>query len=239
MFRKYIRDYIRDYMDTYRLYYMKQLWGDKEKRELLFFLMFLSILLMLDLKGKGIIVLAIFVPMFLSFFSGLLRPIRPGKMMYLCPMDRKERRSYIYGSYYFRIILHMLFAVLGIGVLVLFFRCDMLSVLEILLNDFMITIYIMPEQKVVNQWEISKEEQMKIFPQEMAIILNSIQAVFIAKEQEYAGAVFSSNGDGHHLIGKGIILLIFFLIELPLYLQYRKYVKKELEDAVFFEGGAK
>ncbi len=232
MFRKYIRDY----MDTYRLYYMKQLWGDKEKRELLFFLMFLSILLMLDLKGKGIIVLAIFVPMFLSFFSGLLRPIRPGKMMYLCPMDRKERRSYIYGDYYFRISLHMLFAVLGIGVIVLFFRCDMLSVLEILLNDFMITIYIMPEQKAINQWKISKEEQMKIFPQEMAIILNSIQAVFVVKEQ---GAVFSSNGDGHHLIGKGIILLVFFLIELPLYLKYRKYVKKELEDAVFFEGGAK
>lgn len=47
-----------------------------------------------------------FVPIIVGFFMGGIYPNRLGKSMFLCPMTEKERKTYLYTSYAFRVILY-------------------------------------------------------------------------------------------------------------------------------------
>ena len=60
--------------------------------------------------------LAVLLPLCFSYFSMAVHPVQLSKMMYLCPMNAKERSNYIYGSYFFRIAIQMSIGFLGLWI---------------------------------------------------------------------------------------------------------------------------
>lgn len=158
---------------------------------------------------------AVFVPIVFSYFSVLAHPIRLPKMMYLCPMQPDERRKYIYGSYYFRIGVHMLPGVLGVCIAVVYSYCDIFSVIEMFLNYLMVALLINREQKAGGMviGEI-------IFV--IAILSCVIQVGIIADAEPDMGM-------------KAVLFAVFCLVQLPLEIRHLKSAEKQLQAAVSFE----
>lgn len=158
---------------------------------------------------------AVFAPIVLSYFSVLAHPVHLPKMMYLCPMQPDERRKYIYGSYYFRIGVHMLPGVLGVCIAVVYSYCDIFSVIEMLLNDLTIALLISREQ-----------EAGGIVTGDMIFVIATLSSVI------QTGIIADAEPD---MGMKAVLFAVFCLIQLPLEIRHLKSAGKQLQAAISFE----
>lgn len=179
-------------------------------------------------ENDYIIFLAIYLPVLFILFSMKLHPVRLHKMMYLCPMGASVRTAYVRNSYFFRIFVQMTVAIIGIAILIPFSHCDMISVTEILLNDFVMSILIPPVKKMdVYSGNIDKEMVYRTVMILMPLFLNLEQWVMISDSEFHDRE--------SHVIYKLVNTGCLVLILLPLFIKYWKYVKNELAAAVYYE----
>ncbi|MCM1499896.1 MAG: hypothetical protein NC124_15645 [Clostridium sp.] len=162
-----------------------------------------------------IVAAALFLSMGFVLVSGQCHPVKLGKMMYLCPMDADRRRAYIYASYFFRVVLHVVVIAVSTMILIPFSYCDMVSAVEILLNGLVISVLLPP----------GKEENVNL---KRGIMLG----VAIASNVFQAGIILDDKPD---VIPKLIILGLLLFVQLPLSVSYCKWVKKQLKAAINYE----
>jgi len=178
---------------------------------------------------------ALFVPMFFVWCSVTAHPPRLARIMYLCPMDRGERRRYIRASYGFRVCVHMLVCALGLGIAAPFSYCDIYSVLLILANDF--TIAVLVCHGGGNAGTAAAEAEGTAAAQSARTALGTVK-----------GDVLFAAALGSNLIQYGILAdpapdmgiklalsAVFCIVQVPLGLWYGKDIGKELEAAAGFE----
>lgn len=162
-----------------------------------------------------VMICALFIPFLFTYVDIVIHPVVLDKQRYLAPMTRKERKNLIYNTYYFRIGFDMLIHVLGVLVLVPIVDVKPLSVVLILLNDFILCNRVSAKRKMLMQ-----ESCLVIF----ALLINIFQLV-VFSDVEY------------HLALQIGSVVVFVLLILPLAFNVRKLVKEELESAIEFEGG--
>lgn len=174
-------------------------------------------------SGEKSAFLIVYFPMLYILFSVYMHPVRLCKMMYLCPMEADRRSRYIRSSYWFRIALRMFVAVIGAGILMLLYDGNVIAATEILLNDLVLSMLIPSEKKSdAGYGIIHKETVCMICMIAVSMLSNFIQALAIA------------DGEDDMVIDSIIFVCIVF-IQLPLTVKYWKYVRDELEAAVYYE----
>lgn len=172
-------------------------------------------------SDEKIVCLLAYLPMLYILFSVCMHPVGLCKMMYLCPMETAERRQYIRSSYRFGVFIRMSVAAIGVGMVMLLYDCDMIAVAEILLNDLVLSLLI-PSRKSQEEGygAVLKETICMICMIVVAMLSNFILAMAAADKE--AGKVM-------------IIVFVIVLIQIPLMVGYQKYVRSELEAAVYYE----
>lgn len=173
-------------------------------------------------SDEKIVCLLVYLPMLYILFSVYMHPIRLCKMMYLCPMEPDERRQYIRSSYRFGIFVHFSVAVIGLGMLVMLYDCDMIAVAEILLNDLVLSLLISSRKRQEEGYgAILKETVCMICMIVVSMLSNFILALAVADKDP----------------GKVMIIILagIVFIQIPLSIGYRKYVRSELEAVVYYE----
>lgn len=220
-----IKNLISDYLRVYNWDSFKKQWENNFSLSFVMFWVFFTCIGAMHAKENlpvnfYIVFLALYLPMWFTLFSGQIHSVKLEKMMYLCPMDTDQRRTYIYSSYYFRVILHMVIIVMGTVVLIPFSYCDVISAAEILLNGLIISAFI-PSGKNTRE-ETETADVRKGIMTASALISNVIQA----------GIILDDEPD---IIPKLVILGALLLVQLPLSIKYYKWVKGELRAAVNYE----
>lgn len=162
----------------------------------------------------------IFLPMGLSSLDIILRSPRLDKMRYLCPMSREERKKYICGIYGFGIGVRMIISLMGVGLVLFASHCSPLQVVLILLNDFLMAGLMATDR----DWrkEYAKESVFQVWILALSLISNIVEAGILADELPDTFLQMA-------------LFLIFLLIQLPMAVKYRKYVRQRLDDAVYYE----
>lgn len=167
--------------------------------------------------------LLIYLPILYILLSFYAHPVTMPKMLYLCPMGADRRRRYIRYSYYFKVGVQMTVAIVGTVFLMACTGCDVLSVTEILLSDFILSILIPPKKK--------KDECCGNFDRE-SVYMTCMIAISVLSN---LGQMVAVSDKEPHKILQIVILVCFVAIQIPLTVQYLKYVKRELEAAVYYE----
>ena len=160
--------------------------------------------------------IGMFLPICIVMVSVMEHPIRLRKMRYLCPQTEGERARSVRLTYYFRVGIHMIIFLMGLLLLfsVGFFHWE--SLVFLLLNDFMLST-------IVPIYGINGKAAFQLVVLLIAIMLtNMAQLVVIS-------------GTEPHRTVQIILYAIFFLIELPLFIGFSQYIKKELCAARNFE----
>ena len=160
--------------------------------------------------------IGMFLPICIVMVSVMEHPIRLRKMRYLCPQTEGERARSVRLTYYFRVGIHMIIFLMGLLLLfsVGFFHWE--SLVFLLLNDFMLST-------IVPIYGINGKAAFQLVVLLIAIMLtNMAQLVVIS-------------GPEPHRTVQIILYAIFFLIELPLFIGFSQYIKKELCVAKNFE----
>ncbi len=157
-----------------------------------------------------------FLPICIVMISVMEHPIRLRKMRYLCPQTEEERARSVRRTYYFRVGIHMIIFLLGLLLLfsVGFFHWE--SLVFLLLNDFMLST-IVPVNGINGK---------AVFQQ--VVLLIAIMLTNMAQ------LVVISGPEPHRTV-QIILYAILFLIELPLFIGFSKYIKEELRAAKNFE----
>ncbi len=153
--------------------------------------------------------IGMFLPICIVMVSVMEHPIRLRKMRYLCPQTEGERARSVRLTYYFRVGIHMIIFLMGLLLLfsVGFFHWE--SLVFLLLNDFMLST-------IVPIYGINGKAAFQLVVLLIAIMLtNMAQLVVIS-------------GPEPHRTVQIILYAIFFLIELPLFIGFSQYIKKEL-----------
>lgn len=174
-------------------------------------------------REDGIVFLMIYLPVLFIFFSFSMHPVRLHKMMYLCPMRADRRRAYIRYSYFFRIAVQMAAAFAGTVLLMVYAQCSIISAAEILLSDFILSILIPLKKKTDECYGNFDRETVYLSCMITISVLSAFGQMVIVSDKE------------PHVILQIIIMVCFVMIQLPLTLRYWKYVKRELEAAVYYE----
>lgn len=165
--------------------------------------------------------IGILLPMALCCLDTLFRSPGLDKMMYLCPMSRKERKKYIYGMYCFGVAVRMLISLMGVCIIIPFSHCDLFSAVQILLNDFLIAVMTASEGSREND-RMNREIQRQILIIALAFISNIIETAIVADELPDFWVKLALFG-------------IFVIVQLPMALKYGRYQKQKLDDAVYYE----
>lgn len=179
------------------------------------------VLLQMESDEKIVFVL-VYLSMLYIIFSVYMHPVGLCKMMYLCPMEPAERKCYIRSSYRFGIFVRMSVAVISVGMVMMLYECDMIAVTEILLNDLVMSLLIPSERNPVEGYgSIRKETLYMICMIVVAMLSNFILALAVADQDP----------------GKAMLIILagIVLIQIPLMIGYQKYVRSELEAAVYYE----
>lgn len=162
---------------------------------------------------------ALFLPMIFSFCSVMAHPVQLTKMMYLCPMSPGERRRYIYGSYYFRIGMHMLVFAAGLCVIVANAYCDVISMIQILLNDAIAAVMLNHRQQTGDRGR--------------AMVIGEILFVTAALSNAMQFCIVCDMTPGNWI--QWVLFFLFCLVQLPLGIWYVKYIRRVLRRAVYYE----
>lgn len=176
---------------------------------------------MMDIHSKWIMGF-VCVPMFLSAIAMVFHPICMSKMMYLCPMRAEERKQYVEDMYWFRVMIHCVIAVIFVGIAAGISHCNWLSVILLLLNDFMFAFLIRPKNSISMMVDTDIERWIWFFLHLLICVSNYLQ-----------GHILISTDDDLWL---NITLAIIFVgIQLPMAWRYRKCVQQRLEEVMMFQ----
>ncbi|MGN0485293.1 MAG: hypothetical protein ACI4HI_17270 [Lachnospiraceae bacterium] len=213
-----IKRVIQDYFLAFRGSNFKKIWKKEITSSLnILILAYLWNLLLSLITGKWkweefIIGIVFFIPFVYSVSDRILHPISMQKMMYLCPMEETERRTYIYTSYVVRIVIDALVAIfcLCIGAALLPLHLSIPKILIAFWNDVTFSIVIESnEEKGGAGW-------CDIFLTWIAVFLNML--------------LFSAE-----YVGEWIVVLSLCLIQIILLNIYRRYVKRALQAAIRYD----
>lgn len=163
--------------------------------------------------------LSVFLPMIFSYFSAMLHPVQPTKIMYLCPMKPEERRRYIYGSYYFRIGVHMLAAVAGLCIVIFYFNDDIFSVIQVLLNHMMVAVLVNREAQADGRV--------------CGMVIGEL--IFLAAVFSDIAQLSVIQGFEYDMWTLKFWFVFFCVVQLPLELWYVRYIKMALRAAISYE----
>lgn len=162
---------------------------------------------------------ALFLPMIFSFCSVMAHPIQLAKMMYLCPMSPWERRTYIYGSYFFRLGVHMLVSIAGLCIVVANAYCDVFSMIQILINDALVAVMLNHRQQAGDRGSGMVIGEILFLT---ALLSNAVQF----------GIVYDMTPDRWI---QWVLFFLFCFVQMPLEIRYVKYIRRELRRAVYYE----
>ncbi len=164
---------------------------------------------------ESIVVILFVVPPVFSMFSATLHPARLGKMLYLIPMTEDARREYIYRSYYFRMGVQMLVAVIAFLATTFLVEYDILLAVVFLLNSLFGSIMVLSgrsDEKGNGYW-------------------SAITGLSLCFQLLFIVFMFGSEG----LWSEIFFLILFLSVSVPITLKCRKYIKRNLESAVRYE----
>ena len=217
------RSMFREYMADWSWKKIKE--GAKEKKAV-WNCMYAAFVMMFSMSASiagenfqltdALLSIGMFLPICIVMVSVMEHPIRLRKMRYLCPQTEGERARSVRLTYYFRVGIHMIIFLMGLLLLfsVGFFHWE--SLVFLLLNDFMLST-------IVPIYGINGKAAFQLVVLLIAIMLtNMAQLVVIS-------------GPEPHRTVQIILYAIFFLIELPLFIGFSQYIKKELCVAKNFE----
>lgn len=211
-----------DYYRAYSWRAIKEMW--KMNIGVLPAMIYPVITMLLQMStGEKSSFLIVYLPMLYILFSVYMHPVRLCKMMYLCPMEAGRRRQYIRSSYWFRIALRMSVAAIGAGILMLFYDCDVTAVTEMLLNNLVLSMLIPSGKKSDEGYGTIRKETVCM-----------ICMIAVSMLSNYIQALAAADGEDNMVIDIIIFACIVF-IQLPLSVKYWKYVRSELEAAVYYE----
>ena len=247
---------IRDYFRAYRWNNIKRTWKISQSTGYIVMgIMFLSIVMMTDTyetmidgvmvrkpdfnvfmgQTDTVLFFAYIVPVIFIWLSIMVHPVRLPKMMYLCPMDRKERTEYVYNSFRFRIIFSMMIALVGIGELILFFGFDGIAISALFINDLIFCMLI-PSAAVSERNGRSEDKVNNWATEDIKTILESF-ITMLGVFSSMAFTVFLTNQgmSAEAKVGEVILFVVMLLFEIPMAKGYRKYMKQELDAAICYE----
>ena len=217
------RNMFREYMADWSLNKIKE--GTSENKAV-WSCMYAAFIMMFSASGSiagenfqltdALLSIGTFLPICIVMISVMEHPIRLRKMRYLCPQTEEERARSVRRTYYFRVGIHMIIFLLGLLLLfsVGFFHWE--SLVFLLLNDFMLST-IVPVNGINGK---------AVFQQ--VVLLIAIMLTNMAQ------LVVISGPEPHRTV-QIILYAILFLIELPLFIGFSKYIKEELRAAKNFE----
>ena len=156
------------------------------------------------------------MPILLVMLSVMTHPVRHGKMFYLCPMTPVERRGIVRREYIFRVIIHMLLMAAGLTAAFSMAYFNWLSLICVVINDVMICLLIPSENKENSDYIIMAAIVV------IGVLINLVQLVII------------SNPENYYIVQ--IIVYIFLVaVEIPLFVKYTRFIRKELKTADYYE----
>lgn len=214
---------IRDFFGAFRIGRLRQNKTPYTYIYLTVYIVFLSFFVNRSLSDRqtawqnAISEIALFLPMIFSLCSVQLHPVQFTKIMYLCPLSPDERRMYVYGSYCFRTGVHMLVSIAGLCVIAANSNCDMVSAIQIFLNDALIAATVNHRQfkrKAVVVGEVISVT---------ALLSNAVQFCILLGIAPYYWIRLVS-------------FFTFVFVQLPLEIWYAKHIRKVLQAAVYYEG---
>ena len=160
--------------------------------------------------------LGLIMPILLVMLSVMTHPVRHGKMFYLCPMTPVERRGIVRREYIFRVIIHMLLMAAGLTAAFSMAYFNWLSLICVMINDVMICLLIPSENKENSDYIIMAAIVV------IGVLINLVQLVII------------SNPENYYIVQ--IIVYIFLVaVEIPLFVKYTGFIRKELKTADYYE----
>jgi len=162
---------------------------------------------------------ALFLPIVFSLCSVMAHPVQLAKMMYLCPMSPEERRTYIYVSYYFRIGMHMLVSIAGLCIVAAYTYCDVVSMIQILLNDALVATMLNHRQQTGDRGSAMVVGEILFLT---ALLSNAVQFCIVCDLTPDSWIQW-------------VLFFLFCLVQLPLEIRYVKYIRRELRRAVYYE----
>lgn len=218
-----MKQIMADYFSAYKISRLK----GKGTDGLFFLAYFIAMPVFIGINGTVnfnwnymLIFTGIFLPMCLSVLGIRLRSPGLDKMRYLCPMSREERKKYIYGIYGFGIGVRMIISLMGVCLVLFVSHCSPLRAVVILLNDFLIAGLLASDGDRREEW--SGEVLLWIWILVLSMISNIVEVGILADEIPDTFVQMA-------------LFLIFLLIQLPMAVKYRKYVRQRLDDAVYYE----
>lgn len=162
---------------------------------------------------------ALFLPMIFSVCSVMAHPVQLAKMMYLCPMSPGERRTYIYGSYFFRTGVHMLVSIAGLCIVAAGTRCGVFSIIRILWNAALVAVMLGGRQQTGGRGSDMAIGAILFITASLSNSVEFCIVCFIATDNWIQWALF----------------FLFCFVQLPLEIRYVKYIRRELRRAVCYE----
>lgn len=137
-----LRNIICDYLNGFRWSRIKQVYHNGGWWMYLYFFVFFPGLADFYKNAEcAVIYYFIMFPVIFCMFASPLHPLGMPKVMYLCPMDRKQRRLYIKWTGYLHIAAVFLIGILGVLGLVIFIKIDWLCICGIMLNVILMSIF--------------------------------------------------------------------------------------------------
>lgn len=216
---------IREYFTAFRLHNWGRLWKFNYQT-IIFVICWMLYWIVTGLFSEvkdAVMFAAVLIPIVYGYFDALIHPIRLDKQLYLCPMNKEERRILIRNTYRFRITFCMLLALLGTMILIVVSNFKPVSLAIILINDFLLFSEIVPRSNQVNgDWRQMAETVQQVFLITIAFLMNIIQLVTLSDTEP-------------HTLLTIVTILVVLLIEIPIAVNYRKYVVEELEKAASYE----
>ena len=216
------KNLLRDYLFAYSGH------SGQEKRKTigsLFYIVFCGLwptLILMDpksgnLKLSWFAYLAVMFPTIAGIMAMSNRPLVLPKILYLCPMDREERRKYIRNLYAFRIIFHMLIAFVAAVILLFVPYCDIWTAMIFLVNEFFINMLILP----VNVKETNGIYWFWFSQLIIAIVSSCIVCGIIADELP-------------DTVVKLVLLAVIVCVQLPIALGNRRHIRRRMEEVSVF-----
>lgn len=173
------------------------------------------------------------VPIVFCLFSAPLHPMRLPKIMYLCPMDEKARRSYIEKSGYFRMAFSVLLGIIGALVLIVGGMCDWICGVGLVFNMVVLALFSCGIN--ANGYGTTDANGNRTFDTSDARGVLEMWGIIITLISSLGYVAMLAWETTVAVWVKGIFIGVAVLIQLPIFLKYLTYWEGAVERAMNYE----
>ncbi|MBR1599795.1 MAG: hypothetical protein IJ661_12910 [Lachnospiraceae bacterium] len=240
---------IRDYFRAYRWNNVKHAWKttSRTSASILVVLMFILVDFFweeVNVVSRIIIYGAYGLPLVFSWYATVIHPMALPKMLYLCPMDKNERRQYVVNSYIFKIAVSMIVSMSGLAVVIFNYGFDILVFITIIINNLIINLLIPTEifmkenagDYTGDLWYFSNFDAYKEWNKESAIKVALVFVITMFTNLIFIDITDADIADrGSATFVRVILFLIMLSIEIPLVISYRYFIKLHIREAEEYE----